>query len=213
MIESLVMAGGSILGAGISVLGAQGAADDAADAQEMALAWEMKKYQDWKNLYGDIEKNLSDYYENLSPEVYAARGIEAIETEFNQVQANMNEFMVSRGIREDSGLGASLKQEQNMGRAIARARVRAEAPQAVADAKQNFLGLGFQKSQGDPGAILRQDMQNKSTLAMNAAGYAGEAVGTAIYDSATALGDYLNRPKKVTVPVTQPTVTYSSGGR
>ena len=200
MIESLIMAGGSVLGGAISGFGASSAAEEAAEAQKMAIRWERKKYNDWKALYGDIEQNLSDYYTNLTPETYAARSLEAIELEFNQLSADMNEFMVQRGIREDSGIGASLQQGQGLAKATARARARANAPQEVADLKQNFLGLGFQQDKGDVSGVLRQNMMNTANISRDASIAAGEAIGTAIQDSATALSDYFNN-RKADTPV------------
>lgn len=186
-----IIAGGSILGGGLSYAGARGAAKDAAKAEAASLAFDKEQYNDWKALYGDLEKTLSDYYMGLDPDTYAIKGVEAFQKEQEQTLQRVRENFTQRGIAPDSGLAASTELAMQMSGATERARIRTEAPQAVAEAQQNFLAIGMGNN---PASQVSNNLagiaDNRRTAANQAAQAAGTAVGTAISETTTALADY-----------------------
>ncbi len=72
---------GSVAVSGYSAYKSSKAAGKAADAQADASAAQLdfarEQYDDWKELYGPIEKNLATYYQGVTPETYAAVGLES----------------------------------------------------------------------------------------------------------------------------------------
>lgn len=110
-----------------------GAAGDKA-----VLDFEKEKYQDWKDIYGDLEQNVADFYNNLTPDFLIGAGLEAEAKEFNTAKNNINATIAQRGLG-GSGLetdviaGAEVRSAEN------RAEIRREAPFKVAEAKQGFL--------------------------------------------------------------------------
>lgn len=187
--------GGSIIMGGASLYGADKAADSAEASQKRALAFEQKKYDDWKALYGDVEENLADYYKNLTPEYYEVRGVEAFEKEKEATLTKLRETFEQRGIRRDSSLALGTEAAFEMGAAATKANIRASAEQATADAKQSFLGLGTQREPAGIGPLLLQDANNQAAMARQAAEAAGEAFGTAVTTTATGLSDYFKAKK------------------
>lgn len=190
-----ITVGGSIAGGVMAKEGAEDAADTAADSQGTMLAFEQQRYNDWKATYGDIEANLAEYYENLTPNRYITSNNEAYDKEYSSAKDRIRESFTQRGIRPDSGVAAAVDAGMEINRAEARAEIAATAEQEVADRKQAFLGLGVQR---DPSNSLssanRSVYQNDQAVAGQAANAAGRAVGQAIGNTTTALADYFRGP-------------------
>lgn len=145
------MAGVSVL-SGLYGLSQQDAAQKAGiDLQNKSLALQEQglqlsreqmqadayRYQEFKNLYGDIEKNLSNYYTNLSPDVYSTQMNDAITKQFNVASEQLRQNMALRGI-EGSGVEASNMANLYSNKALAEADAVANAPQWVAQQQQSF---------------------------------------------------------------------------
>lgn len=183
--------GGSVIGGAVAADGARDAADTAADSQDAMLAFERQRYNDWKAIYGDIEQGLADYYEELTPARFISQNFDAYEQEYADTRKRLQESLTQRGIRADSGVAVSLDAGMELARTEYRAGVRANAEQEVADRKQSFLGLGVQRDPSNSlSAANRAVYQNDTAIAGQAAAAAGEAVGTAIGETTTALADY-----------------------
>ena len=60
------VAGATVIGAGMQASSASDAADAAAQASAEELAFAQQQYDDWQEVYGPIQDNLSDYYSNLT---------------------------------------------------------------------------------------------------------------------------------------------------
>jgi hypothetical protein len=157
---------------GISALGshqASKASKSASRAQsksdKAALAFEQRKYNDWRSTYGDIENNLSSYYESLTPDYYATQGLEAFKKERATQMKSLRETLVQRGLW-DSGISVAVEKDNAFETAKGNAQIRAEAPSKVAGEKFNFLqaGLGL-----NPGDSMSQMLQNKATRDSNTA--------------------------------------------
>src|SRR5687768_16834129 len=111
------MSWGVVVGAGAAIYGANRAGKAAKDAQKSAdkqaqlaadaskeqLDFAKQQYNDWKAIFGDVAKNLSSYYEGLSPKTQTVRGLEAFEEEKNRALTTIREQFAQRGLG-DSGL-------------------------------------------------------------------------------------------------------------
>lgn len=174
--------GGAIAGAGSVVGGvmasksARDAADASLEAAEAQIDWEKEMYADWKAIYGDIEQNLANYYENLTPEYYASMGLEAFNLEYQTSQTRMSENLAQRGIAADSGIATSLESQNELGAAETRAGIRRDAASSAAAEKSNFLqiGMGSNPSAGVSNAYSQatKNANQNSQIANQAAGNA-----------------------------------------
>ena len=182
----------SVGGALLSRNAASKDAKRAANADKAALAFEQEKYDDWMNVYGDLQSNLGKYYNSLTPEYYEAVGLEAFEKERQTAMTKLNEHFAQAGISPQSGVALSIKSQQDMDAARNRADIRRSAPSMAAEEKRQFLQVGLGQN---PGAGLGAQLSNQAIAASNRAAAssvaAGQAVSSALSTVGTALGDYL----------------------
>jgi len=161
------MTGAAIVGAGASIYGitqAQEAQEAAVGQQAAALrsqeriameqmAWQREQQAQWDDIYGPVEANLSEYYQNLTPERFEAIGVQATAQSFQGLQEQLKEQLAQRGI-SGSGIEAQGITDLTIAQAQQEASVRAGAEQQVAQQQQGFLSLGL----GQRGQ-LQQGMQ------------------------------------------------------
>jgi len=183
----------SVAGAAISGSAASRAADKASSGDKAALKFEKEKYQDWLDVYGDLQNNLGKYYNSLTPDYYASVGLEAYEKERQTAMARLQENLAQAGIAPSSGLAISLKQQGNLEAAKQRANIRRSAPSMAAEEQRQFLQIGLGQNPGAGlGATLAQQAQNKNIAATNASLAAGQATANAVATVGTALSDYFS---------------------
>ncbi len=167
------------------------AAEDAATAQ---ITFERERYDDWKDTYGTVEDNLSGYFSTITPDFYAAQGLESFQKEQNASLARVREDYAQRGI-SDSGLAASTEAEFAIAGAESRARIRLEAPKKAREDQLRFLQVGLGLSPGSAySSALSQEADRLQGNANSAQQAAGEATGSAVRSVGTALADYFDRP-------------------
>jgi hypothetical protein len=147
-IEAAII-GSAIVGAGASAVSAnkqskaaESAADKAAAANDAALQFQIEQYNDWKNIFGDVQETLSGYYNTLSPSTYAAMNIQNIETEYNQANQQMLQQLSQRGLANSGAAAQGIVDLQNS-RALAEAQARTNATDVVKNQQTQFLGLGM----------------------------------------------------------------------
>lgn len=166
-----------------------------------AMAFEQEKYNDWNEVYGPLQDNLADYYNNLTPGYYESVGLEAFAQEQQTAMTRIDESLAQRGIDPSSGISASLKAQSELGGAEGRAQIRRDAPRQAAEDKRSFLQIGLGQN---PGSTLSNELSNQANQAQvranQATQAAGTAAGAAINTVGTALVDYINSPAPTTPP-------------
>jgi hypothetical protein len=120
----VAIAGASVVSGVMSSNASDRASKRAAGSDAASLAFEQQKYDDWKETYGGIEDNLSEYYNSLTPEYYAARGLEAFQKEQQRAFTTIKSSLAQRGI-EDSGIALAAERAFAQDAAIQRATIRA----------------------------------------------------------------------------------------
>lgn len=187
------IAGSAVVGAVVSNNASKRATKAASAASESELAFNQQRYDDWKEVYGPIQDNLSDYYSNLSPDLYEAQGLEAFNAEFQKAQDDVAASLAQRGIT-DSGLSAQLAQQGAVTAAENRAAIRMDAPAKVAELQSNFLQIGLgQDPSGDIAGTLARNTGTTQNIATQSQIAAGQATGNAITEvgnAAVALANY-----------------------
>lgn len=118
------------------------AREEARLAREEQLAWEREQYQDWQNIYGGLEENLSDYYNTLSADTIAVEQLENFAFERDAALDRMRTQLAQRGI-ESSGITAAAELSSSLASAEAGAQIRSSAPRQAAQEKQAFLQTGL----------------------------------------------------------------------
>lgn len=191
-----IVAGTSILGAGMANNSANKASKLAAQSEANALAFSKEQYNDWKAIFGPLQDNLASYYNSLTPSRIEAQGKQAIELERDQWLSRIEEDFAARGLL-DSALASSAVSGVERQVATAKAEVAATAPEKAAQQKLNFLSLGYgQNPTGMVQNTLNMQAGDARSRANAAAEAAGEAFGSAISTTGTALSDYYTGGKK-----------------
>lgn len=187
------IAGAAIVGGVVSNNASKRATESAEKMAASELEFNQQRYSDWKDVYGSIQDNLSDYYTNLSPDMYEAQGLEAFNAEYQKAQDSVAASLAQRGIT-DSGLSTQLEQQGALSAAQSRAAIRMDAPAKVASLQSNFLQIGLgQDPSGDIAGTLARGTSNSQNIATQAQIAAGQATGNAVTEignAATAIANY-----------------------
>lgn len=175
---------------------ASASADAAAELQYEAsseqLAFTKQQYEDWQNIFGPIQDNLSSYYKNLSSDTVASLGIQNIEKEYIRSSKLLDQSLATRNIANSGIANQSISQLESA-RMLGRAEVQTNAPMYTAQQQQGFLSIGLgvksealsgiSSAYGNQVSLLGQQATNATNQANKysnqaAAGYAG--IGSSI---------------------------------
>lgn len=185
----------TVAGAAISSNAANKASKRAGQAQDAQLAFEQEKYDEWQSTYGALEDNLSEYYNSISADSYAAMGLENAQQAFDTSMKQINESLAQRGIT-NTAVGASLEAQAKLGLAEQKAKIRTDAPRAVAEDKSRFLQIGLGQN---PGASMSQTLAQQSQNLQHQANLqeqaAGQAIGQAVSTVGRGISDYMAQPE------------------
>ena len=189
-------AAAAVAGAAITSYSSSRSASKATEASSQAAKDELEfskaQYEDWLDAFGDIQTNLSDYYENLSSGQFETQALQAFEQEKTLALQEIDANLAQRGI-ERSGLAKETFEDIAITSAAERARIRAEAPLKTAQAQQEFLqiGLGQNPASNVQGALANQTarLSQDARLATQAS---AQATGAAVDTTFNALSKILN---------------------
>lgn len=187
---AVAVAGSAVVGAAVSSKNARDARKAASSAAKSDLEFAKAQYADWLDAFGDIQDNLSDYYENLTPDFYETQAIQAFEQEKEFALSQLEADLAQRGI-DTSGLAKEIQEDIAFSSAVERAKIRAEAPIKTAQAKQEFLQIGLGQNPADnvQASLLNRTNQlnQDARLATQAAGKATGAAVNTTFDALTKL--------------------------
>lgn len=179
-----IAAVGAVGGAVISSRASSKASSRAADAQNAQLSFDMERYDDWQNIFGGVQENLSNYYNSISPDYYVAAGLEAFEKEREAQMGKLNETLAQRGL-SNSGLAATVATEDAISSAEARASIRREAPRQAREDQSRFLQIGMGQN---PGSSVSSTLGGIATNAQTQANQASQAAGQAMSYAVSSTG-------------------------
>lgn len=139
---------GAQLGAGIgSAVEASSAASKAGKAavaaSDAALQFQKDTLQEFRDIYGDIEINLGEFFTTLTPDNRAALKVEDINVEFEKARTRLDVFFAQSGLTNISGAQLEAETLLEIGRTEAKAGVRATAEQEVREEQLAFLKIGL----------------------------------------------------------------------
>ena len=209
----LVAVGVSALGSAASVSGAKQDSKRAARSANSALAFEQQQYDDWKEVYGPMEENLANYYSQVTPEYYAAQGLEAFNEQVQTSQTRMQENFAQRGIDPMSGIAVSMEAQNELANAEQRATIRRDAPRQAIEDQAKFLqiGMGNNPTGGLSDSLNAKSAndQRQSAAAQQAAGQALIATGKTIGRAIDSYNPTPETPYTAPAPVTVPAANSS----
>ena len=217
IVGAVIVAGGAAYAANESSKASKEAAeaqryavDESAGISRAQLEFQMQQYDDWQSIFGDIQQNLSKYYNTMTPETQAAVGLQSIQQEYQKSRDNLQRQLAQRGI-SNSGVMAEGLTQLDMSRALSSANTRAQAPQQVAQQQASFLGLGL----GQQGALQAgissaygqqvQLFSNQAGMYGQQAAMAGQGMGQAIGAIGNVAGQFIGAGGFGTSPAANPT--------
>lgn len=186
---------------------------------EAQKAYYEQQLSDWKAMFGNVETQVADYFNNLSPEVRQNQYFQRLEQNYAASSQRLNETLAQRGL-SSSGIVAAANTQLLQNLASSKAQAAIQAQDEVAQQKLGFYQLGVgQKNRlqaGYDNAVNQQinlNAQMAGVAGQQANAYqqqaaqglanAGSALGTAVGGIANALGN--NSAPSVTEPVPQTT--------
>tara|TARA_R110002153_G_scaffold195163_5_gene348569 strand:- start:2893 stop:3540 length:648 start_codon:yes stop_codon:yes gene_type:complete len=200
--------GSAVIGGVVASNSASKANSTAKELSADQMAFEQRKLDEWNDVYGPIQDNLGDYYNNLTANYYETVGLENFAQEQQTAMTRLNESLAQRGIDPASGIQASLTAQSELEGAEGRASIRRDAPRAVAEDKSRFLQIGLGQNPGNSmSSTLAQNSNAAQQRATASEQAAGQAIGSAVSTVGTALVDYLGSPA---TPAPATTGTYNN---
>lgn len=175
---------GGIVGGVLGSSASSSASKSASKAEQAQLDFAKQQYEDWKNVYGPVQDNLSSYYSNLSPDYYETLGLENFELERNNAMDQLNTYLAQQGL-SDSGIATQLRSTADLSAASERAKIRRNAPVQAATDKMNFLSIGMN---ANPAPQVSQTLADQAAGARSRANAAASASGQAWNSAVQSVG-------------------------
>ena len=195
------VAGATLVSGYMGSRAADKASDAASDSSDAQLSFEYEKYDDWNETYGPLQDNLANYYNNVTPEYYAAVGVEKFNEEFQVGMKRIDESFAQRGIDPSSGIAGSIKSQAELNAAETRAGIRREAPRQATEDQSRFLQIGMGQNPGSSvSSTLAQKSREQSLTAQNASTAAGNAWGSVVPQVGNVAQAWADRPATAAPP-------------
>jgi hypothetical protein len=148
------------------------------------------QYDRWNSIYGTLQENLGEFYNNLTPQMLSATNLQMRQREYQTAVDTVRKNFAQRGVA--SGAQSAIEAGMAMENAKARAQIRADAPFQVAEAQTGFLAStsNIRNAYTDD---LQQGREAQADLAVKKAGAlaqldlaAGNVIGSSLEATAQA---------------------------
>lgn len=159
---------------------------ESVELQKETLEFQKEQYQDWKDIYGPIQENLGDYYNELDGDKLTALGLENQQREFQAAVKLIEKDAAQRGL-VNSGAEFAAKSTATFQNAEARARIRSSSEERANEQKLAFLGIGLNQGQGHLSNINAASSNVNSAYSTGIQGYVSQGnANTSAYTSRSA---------------------------
>lgn len=148
------------------------AASSQASAEQLEFA--KQQYEDWKTVYGDIQENLSTYYNSLTPEKYIAEGKQSLNDSYAKASTQVEQSLAQRGLT-GSGIQAQSITDLASNKANSAAALQATAERQVAQDKMSFLSLGTNQYNNSTNQVMNSYSNTANLAAQQASMYTTQA--------------------------------------
>lgn len=106
------------------------------------IEFQREQYRDWQSVYGEVQENLGEYFNNLGPEKVASLGLQEQQRGHQKTQEQIRQTMAQRGLG-GSKFETYTQTMADIENANRRATIRATAEERSAQQRMSFLGLGL----------------------------------------------------------------------
>jgi len=172
--------GGAVVSGVMGKKSADKSSKTAANASANELAFAKQQYEDWKEVFGDLQTNLGEYYKSLDTSKMTAEALQAFEKEKNVQLNSLRDTLEQRGI-STSGLAKEVEEDFAYSSAVNRARIRADAPMKKAAMQQQFLQIGLgQNPAGNIQSTLAGQAQDARQDAVRSNAAYGQSMGNLV---------------------------------
>ena len=156
------------------------------ELQKETLEFQKEQYEDWQAIYGPVQENLGDYYNELDGDKLTALGLENQQREFQSAVKLIEQDAAQRGFT-NSGAEFAAKSNATFQNAEARATIRSTSEERANEQKLAFLGVGLGQGQSMLGNINNASSNVNSAYATGINGYVSRGnANTAAYTSRSA---------------------------
>jgi hypothetical protein len=145
------------------------AADRSYALTEEQVKFNREQYSDWKDIYGDLQENLGNYFKDLGEDKIMSLGLTNQQKEYQAARMEVTKEIAQRGLT-GSGIETDVLASGAFQNATARATIRSTAEDTVQQKKLAFLGIGL----GQGGAYLGGVNQAYSTGVAGATNISGQ---------------------------------------
>ena len=128
-----------------SMIGAVDAGNKAGDSYDKAMAssqaqfdFNQQQLDDWENMFGGLEQNVTDFYTELDPTKYATESKTALFNSMDKSMKQYNEDLSARGM-QSAGMKAQADKEMAFAKAEGAAGIDMGAEEHVAGMQSNYL--------------------------------------------------------------------------
>lgn len=114
----------------------------------------VEQFNSWESTFGNIQKNMANFYKNLSPEQMTATGLDLHQKQYQAKSQELEKIAAQKGYSSPA-LGM-MKQNLEMQNAEAKTKTRFEAPFKLAEAQQNAVRSAVVNPYADRVSAARQ---------------------------------------------------------
>ena len=135
---------------------------DALAVTKENLKFQREQHQDWKNVFGDLQENLKEYYDRLDGSSTTAERIRVLNTELNKATKDTTQALTQRGLGTSGAMGQAISNINYQG-AQQRATIRGMQEQDAINQKLGFLSLGLGQGTAYAGLVGQAATSQAST--------------------------------------------------
>lgn len=133
-------------------------------------------------IYGDLEKNMADYYNKLTPAQRTAQGLDRYDKQFKMAQDKIAQNYAQKGLT-GSGIEAETNYQMEQQAILDRLQLAQDAETSTNQEKLGWLGYGSgqanlaQQAMANANAQRLQSLANQQNNWMNLAQQSGQSAG------------------------------------
>ncbi len=136
------------------------------DYAEKGINFSQEQLDAWTQMYGDLEKNIADYYTNMDGKLQTSKELQILRTEYAESKNNINRFFAQNGL-SGSGLEGLSRTMLEVGGANRSAEIRANQDQKVAEQQANFFANVANPNKQVAISGLSNAYSNAASIALN----------------------------------------------
>lgn len=157
----------ALAGMAMSAYSAREERKNARGPRNASMDFAERQYKDWEQIFGNPMKNMSTYLGSLTPERYAAVGLENYELEYSAAIERLDADFAQRGL-SNSGLAMQARTDLESQRISDRVGIRRSAEDEVMQRRMQFLSMSNNNAPQNMQNELSGEAQRANQASMTA---------------------------------------------